>query len=302
MLDNIINDLETKEFVSNIYFSQKLPSRYETFSPNIASTISKEIKDLMVDYLEKFKEYDVVDFNPTGCRDLTIEVCDYNFLGNYGEIMSSFNDADTVTTDLDPDKLTFYCLELTESPVSLEKEKVYIFRRITKFKKLNSKGILAKFNGNQLNKLVGKMFGIDGEVDLLIYKEKVYILSHYSLERIFRIDNAYQEKANDFLGKINTSNIVNNFDQFAEDCLNDKRYKKTLSKMLAAEINLNDILSNFSNVEDVINLFSLEIETKKLPTPQIVYTNKNQIMDILRIINDSYLKSLIKSELVTNDV
>lgn len=63
---------------------------------------------------------------------------------------------------------------------------------------MHSKGIIARFNGNTLNKIESKLIGIDGEVDFIIIDDDILILSHYSLERIFNLDEQFRDTASDF--------------------------------------------------------------------------------------------------------
>ncbi len=39
--------------------------------------------------------------------------------------------------------------------------------------------------GNQLNKIDSQILGIDGDMDLIVYKEEILILNHISLEKNF---------------------------------------------------------------------------------------------------------------------
>ena len=51
------------------------------------------------------------------------------------------------------------------------------------------------FKGNQLNKIDSQILGIDGDMDLIVYKEEILILNHISLERIFKIEEQYEKKS-----------------------------------------------------------------------------------------------------------
>ena len=86
---------------------------------------------------------------------------------------------------------------------------------------------------------------------------------------------------------------VDNFDQFEEDCLNDMRFNKILSKMLDEDGSMERAFGNFENIRSVIDLFELEIGIIEGDMPVLSYEGKHQLMDFLRIIRDSYYKSLI---------
>ena len=131
-----------------------------------------------------------MDYNPTGYKDETIESCSTSYIRDYIRVLESFNNSDHVETEIDPDNYSFYTFSITKNDDQFPDIK--IFRRVTKFKKLHSKGIIARFNGNTLNKIESKLIGIDGEVDFIIIDDDILILSHYSLERIFNLDEQFR--------------------------------------------------------------------------------------------------------------
>jgi hypothetical protein len=76
--------------------------------------------------------------------------------------------------------------------------------------------------------------------------------------------------------------------------LNDLRIQKILTRMLKDGDELNSCFDNFDNVVETIELFELDIDFQRTPTEAIIYEDKKQLMDILRLARDSYYRSLIK--------
>ncbi|WP_303395481.1 Kiwa anti-phage protein KwaB-like domain-containing protein [Intestinibacter bartlettii] len=190
-------------------------------------------------------------------------------------------------------KLSFYCLVLEFEENRVQKE-IKFFRRVTKFKKLSTKGIMGSISNNRFKKLNKSLLGIDGDVDLIIEENDVLILNHISLERIFSISDHYQEKAQEAINLIHSANRIINFEQFSEDAINDGRIIRTLTKMLKEEDRLSRCFENFNNVVNVIDLFDLDINIQNSNgVDMIVYEDKNQLMDIIRLVRDSYYTSLI---------
>ena len=218
-----INTLKTKmqknDLEFNLFFTRKLRNgNYVSFSPNIDAQIYDDLISLIIDYIDKFADKSNVDYNPTGYRDETIESCKTSYIRDYCRVLESFNNSDHVETEIDPDNYSFYTFEITKNDDQFPNIK--IFRRVTKFKKLHSRGIIARFNGNTLNKIESKLIGIDGEVDFIVVNDDILILSHYLLERIFNLDNQFRDTASDFLNQDGLSNGITNFESFYEDCLN----------------------------------------------------------------------------------
>ncbi|MCE0771021.1 DUF4868 domain-containing protein, partial [Clostridioides difficile] len=136
--------------------------------------------------------------------------------------------------------------------------------------------------------------GLDGFIDIAIYGQDVLIFNHISLERIFSIADQYLEKAQNTIDIIRDINRIDNFEQFEEDCLNDRRITRTLTKMLSEEARLENCFDNFANVVNAIDLFQLDINIDRNgERDKVIYENKEQLMDIIRLVRDSYYKSII---------
>lgn len=285
----------------DLFFTRKLrKGNYVSFSPNIDAQIFDDLINLIIEYLEKFEDKTQVAYDPTGFKDGTIEKCSVSYVNDFKKVLDSFAQSDKVETEIDPDNYNFYTLTIEKND-DIDFPKIKIFRRVTKFKKLHSKGIIARFNGNTLNKIESKLIGIDGEVDFIIINDEIYILSHYSLERIFNLDEQFRDTASEFLSQGGLSNGITNFESFYEDCLNDGRYRKTLTKMTNENINVAKTYENHENIIMTIDMFNLEINYSREPFFSIIYEEKNQIMDILRILRDSYYRSLINEQIGVDD-
>ena len=285
-----LNDLDTNASIT-IYFTQKSRIGYTTYMPNVKNALYSELLDLIRDNLKEHKSADVDKFNPTSYRDGVIETCDIDYVGNFQEVLKSFAEPDHVDTGLNANDLTFYCIEIKDDNKNIDYK---FFRRITKFRKLSSKGILAWFSGNTLNKMEQQMLGLDGFIDLVCVGDVIYIFNHISLERIFRLADQYSSKAKEALQKLREADGISNFDQFEEDCLNDRRYHKTLSKMMENNSQFGEVFNDFSSIKLVIDMFDLEINIDECgDKSRIRYEDKCQRMDILRIINDAYYRSII---------
>lgn len=295
-INDIIDYLLNDNYQMNLYFSRKLrDSKYLSFAPNINKNIYDELLVLVVDYLSKFREHEIIKYDPTGYTDGTIEKYNVSCIQNYENVITSFKTADTVESAIDPDGFNFYTFELLSKRNS-EINNVQIFRRVTKFKKLHSKGIIAFFNGKQLNKIESKIIGIDGEVDFVIVNDEIYIISHYSLERIFNLQEQFKDTASQFLKQEGLNEGIENFEVFYEDCINDGRIRKTVTKMSTENIDINKTYDNYQNIIKTIDMFGLEIEYYETPRFKLIYDSKDQITDILRILRDAYYRSLINEQ------
>ena len=288
-----LKKIDANSAVVQIVFVKKGRSYYSAFEPNITYKLKMKMVDLIINDLQKYGQVDLCNFDPVYSNLDKIEFCNTNYVGNYSEVIDCMRNAEHDVSELQPDDITFYCIRIDD-----EKNKVnyLIFRRISKLKRLNSKGIVARFFCNELNEITDTIFGIDGCVDFIIKDDKeIYIFNHVSLERIFKLNDKYFENARTVLQTLKELDVIENFENFEEDCLHDIRYQKRLTKVLGKIDNISDVFNNFDNIQKVIDEFDLDIEVKMNGMAQIVYEGKEQLNDILHIINDAYYKSIINN-------
>lgn len=288
-LNGVCEILSENNLEITLYFVRKRRDGYISYSPEVDQTIYTTLLRCIKEYIANYITYEQVEFNPTGYRDGTIEICNYNYVGNYEEVLNCFDGGNIENVEDEAENFSFYCLKI-ENNAGYE---LKLFRRVTKFKRLYSKGVIAAFQGNRLNRIDSKMLGLDGQIDLIVFENEIAVLSHVALERIFRLDDQFENKAQDAVNLIRNTNKIINMDVFEEDCMNDMRIRKILTKMLSESNNLETCFDNFANVQETIDLFELDIETQTAPNEGIIYEHKGQLMDILRLARDSYYRSLI---------
>lgn len=292
-LQRVSDILIKKDLVNEaLYFVRKKKEGYISYSPEVEPDIFGILCEYIKTYIDSFKEHEQVEFNPTGYRDGTIETCEVEYVGNFEEVLESLDNGNVEDAEEEADNFSFYCLSLEDSEGNIIK----IFRRVTKFKRLYSKGLIAAFQGNKLNRIDSKMLGLDGQVDLIEFEGEIAILSHIALERIFRLNEQFVNKAQAAIDHIRRADKIVNMDLFEEDCMNDQRIQKVLTKMLKEENDLEKCFDNFNNVVETIDLFDLPVEVQTFPREGIIYEHKRQLMDIIRLARDSYYMSLIKEK------
>ena len=294
--DNISNN---NGVYCKIYFCKKNKSEYTAYQPSVSEKIKNTIVELVKEYLQGKANLVPVHYSPTrACTDLEIENCYSEYVGNYKALDAAFSKTDHVDTNIKPSELAFYCLEFGDLDDTF---KYRLYRRITKFRRLSSKGILAYFRGGTLDKIDDEMFGIDGSIDILQVEEQFWIFNHIALERIFDLKDKFIFQAKAAMDILREANCIENFDAFEEDCLSDHRYHKTLAKIMDSNENFGEsLVNNFDGIREAIDTFDLPIEITETLPPKIVYENKSQRMDILRIIDDAYCKSIIGNRQVIN--
>lgn len=300
-------DLPVARRDARIYFTQKNRHGYSSYSPVVDTNLMVEIIAIVRNDLSRYLEVSEVDYNPIGCKDDTFETCSTSYIGKFSEITDSFNE-DIVCRELTGDNVdadyNFYCIKI-KAEIETESHTIYVFRRLTRFKRFET-GFLGYIAGNHFVKMKESLIGIDSHVDLLVYNNTILILQHIALERIFDIFDEFIRKAKITLSTIEKTNAIKNFAAFQEDCLNDKRVTRILTKMSSTEASISEVFSDFDKIEKVISIFDLnikidEIEDKGVKTKQLDYDGKENILDVVRIIGDSYYQSLIRNRNVVED-
>ncbi|MGE1041249.1 Kiwa anti-phage protein KwaB-like domain-containing protein [Bacillus wiedmannii] len=289
---NVLNRLNDHDLDMRLYFTRKRPNgRYQSYSPTIAPILQTELKTIVTNALEEVQNSEQRRFSPIGTIEGCIETYPVNAVGSFNDIVDSM-DEDFVNREEIPEeeisKLTFYCLKIFTTDGD-----IWFFRRVTKFNRLKG-GFFGKFTGNDFEKLDDTLLGIDANVDIIIYDGEMLILNHISLERIFSINDQYQQQASQTLDLVNRANRITNFDQFREDCLSDARVTRALTKLLNEEQRMHQVFENFANVIQVIDIFGLNIELAEENT-KLVYEEKSQLLDITRLMRDSFYITYINS-------
>ncbi|WP_049680884.1 Kiwa anti-phage protein KwaB-like domain-containing protein [Peribacillus loiseleuriae] len=291
-LVNILNGLDDQDLDMRLYFTRKKPNgKYQSYSPTIDPDLQKEIKDIVKLAVEKVQNVEQRPFSPIGTIEGCIETYAPNEVTSFNDILESMSEDFVSRKEIPPEeisKLTFYCLK-----IYTEEGDILFFRRVTKFNRLKG-GFFGKFTNGDFMKLDGTLLGIDPNVDIVILGEEMLILNHISLERIFSIQDQYHEKASQTLDLVRRTNRITNYEQFREDCLSDGRVTRALTKLLNEEDSMHQVFENFENVIQVIDIFGLNIEIAEENT-KLVYEDKSQLLDITRLMRDSFYRSWINN-------
>lgn len=266
--------------------------KYVSYSPGVDNKLQGKLIQKVIDFLDDSSQTPQRPFSPIGSVEGYVKTFNTREVENYNKIISSFDEQ--VVSRKSPkqeevNRLNFYCMKIG---IEDDRGDIYVFRRVTKFRRLSKSGLIGRFTTGDFEELEEDLLGIDDNVDVVIFDGEMLILNHIALERIFSISDQYQEKAKETLDLVEQSGKIKNFEEFKEDCLSDKRITRILTKILMEEERIHQVFQNFDNVIQVINTFELPIELEKSNTV-IVYEHKDQLMDITRLIRDSFYKSII---------
>lgn len=187
-------------------------------------------------------------------------------------------------SSLKVDKIGFYCIE-----VNYENKQILLFRQFQKLKKLR-RGFLSRIVENELTKIEKDFLGIDELTDIIVFDEKIYLLNHISLERVFGYRDEFLKKTNEALGEILTKKVINNIEQFADDCRSDIRIMKRFTNIMTKD-RLPLFFENYERVPEIVKELELDLDFDK--EGRIIYRERSQLFHIINLLSDSYFKSLL---------
>ncbi|MEC0242787.1 DUF4868 domain-containing protein [Paenibacillus dokdonensis] len=290
LLGNGAKDVDVR-----LYFVRKHTNdKYTSYSPTISLKLQNELLDIVKKAMGQVTDVEQREFNPIGSIDGCIEYCKVDKVANFNDILLSTQEDVVVRRPIEAEeikKLTFYLLKVNIG----DNNELLFFRRLTKFNRLSKGGLVGFFQGDDFQKLETDLLGIDPSIDIAVFQEEMLVLNHVALERIFSVQDQYSEKATHTLKIVGQANRIRNFDQFQEDCLNDRRIIRALTKLLDEEERITKCFNeNFDNIIQVVDIFELDINFEE-GNSALIYENKSQLLDITRLIRDSFYRSLINN-------
>jgi hypothetical protein len=253
----------------------------------MSNALQQEILSSVLPLLKRMVDNNViVPYNPIGVADGEIEKMEAQAVPSLHEFFDSISDEKIIRdmSEMQVDKIGFYCIS-----IAYQGKYIHLFRQFQKLKRLR-KGIIAHIVNDELKTMESNFIGIDDAIDVVFYDNKLYVLNHISLERIFRYDDEFKLKTNEALGELLTKNVIANIDQFQEDCSRDIRIMKRFTNIMTRG-RLPLFFDNYDKVPDIVKELELDIEFDE--NCKLIYREKSQIFHILNFMSDSYFKSLL---------
>jgi len=290
-LKQFINNVDTREVESvSVKLVEKTNSNYEVYEPNTELHLREDLKTLYEDVFSmRLFDLPQEEYNPNVGQDGHLSVADLQ-VARVAETIEELELEDNIHGDMEEmnlEKINFYCIKF-----SLNDESLYIFRRFTKMKKIR-RGILGFIEDNSIKKVENELFiGLDRDVDIVVFQNQMLIINRFALQTIFNLNDYFTGRAQEALDQIENGNVISNFIEFREDCLEDRQASKRITKIINTPDRIDGFLSMAHMLPNVIAEADLDIELNE--NGQIVYTrNRHVRSQILFCIADAYYLSLM---------
>lgn len=263
---------------------------YTSYMPKINEKVRFSLAQSMFAVLDKeYFNKEQVQYNELGKDEDTLEVTNLN-TANITNIIDTITSQSNTVLDLSEmklDEINFYVIE-----ISINENKVFLFRKFNKQKKLR-KGVRGHIVGNKFVKLDEEVIGIDDEIDIIVFLDEALIVNRFALQTIFDLTDYFQFQGNLAMEKIRDYEVIENFDSFKKDCLNDGAAIKRLTRIINTPNLIEGFIENFKNLKTVIDQASLNIKLDE--NENIVYQGSyKERTQILSCIADKYYITLLQ--------
>lgn len=288
-LKNFISGLEREKPNNcvNIFFSRRTTTKYISYSPSVSTEVQQAILDTILPSLKAQLSYNaVVNYNPIGVADNEIETMPIDSVALMNEYMTSIDNENIFKKmeALKIDKIGFYCVRISYNGID-----VLLFRQFQKLKKLR-KGLITQILNNELNVIESDFLGIDETVDIVYFQNELLLLNHIALERIFEYKDEYLKKTNEAINEIKEKNVIENIEQFSDDCSRDVRITKRFTHIMTKG-RLPLFFENYEKVAEIVKRLELDIDFDH--AGKLIYREKSQLFHIINLLSDSYFESLL---------
>ena len=291
----IIQDIDSDKM--NLYMVHRIKSKrknskgYSILNPTIQSEFKKQLKTIVIDELNYYKELTPIAYNPVGSLADNVE---YAKISDFPSISLLQVALENPVEKYNFSNSNFACFIYEFPYVSKKGEtsSLLVFRRTNKFKKFK-KGFMGYLVDGSFKKLSNKdILATDNNIDFIMDDKIAYIFQHISFERIFNLRNEFRDKAIEVLKNKKLSEKIENFDKLKDIALDDQSYVKRLAKLSDSNNDPTLFLSNLEDTKKVIEDFHLDIEIDK-NNDKLIFKNESQVSSIIGLMQDAYYKTLI---------
>jgi hypothetical protein len=166
---------------------------------------------------------------------------------------------------------------------------IILFQKISAQKILTpSKKILLTFGGEgKFSKFEQSLFAMNFDIDCVYCDETMYIINKVPFENIFSFVEQFKKEIDVKIANLATKDVIVKLDSISDKCKTDPRKIKRLHAAL------NNGVINVLNV-DIANKINSDYNLNlNFNADGKIEVNDDNIWDVLRVINDDYLKSIV---------
>lgn len=269
----------------------KQGNQYSFFDTNLSNDIQKELKEFILPRITTIiNENSLEPFNPTGKKDETIEFIKVQEVTTFSDFLDCYDDTTNFVEKISKlETINSYLIHI----IGANGNDLKIFRKYSKTKSL-SQGLRYKLTDHTFDRLKDQIFIIDETIDFIVINdEDIIVMNRYAFEIITNYRDNYTETLNTALDLIQQSELIDNFEQFKEDCCNSMRIAKQFTRAMKQ--------NSIAIINDNPDLVSQAIVEAELPIAFInnkfQYESREQLSILVALLSDEYAKTLITKKI-----
>jgi hypothetical protein len=277
-------DDETAEYLySSSYFGFK-GKDYDNFKEEYNEYLLELVKN------KELAEYDV-----SVTEKGSIETISSSLVPNISKVKEVLTPAESETItndkDFDPVKIWGYSIVMKNSDGNIMRT----FRKQVNAKLMKESKVLNFLQGEVTIIKSDNRLILDFKVDAIEFDDECYVTNNHYFNQFFSFTEAHINFANSNFDALKDMDIIDNFDDFHERCVESNTLVKRLVAVIK-EDRLNWLKENFSNAKKVANDYDLKIEFN-VGEDKINYSNKNcNISDVITLIRGGCVKDAVDME------
>ena len=292
-LKNITRRLDNEGCEAQLFLVQRNKTRdsveFSVYRTIISEDISVLLVKLLYDSLSSMLDsgdFDLVQFIPGYLDDRNvIEYINAKDVLYYNEIIYKVLNNHILDLPEVIDGPLLKNLWAYAVTINCNGEIITYFNKYTQGKILKKSKLLSLFyRDGRFNVIEDDIFTLQKSIDCFSIADNIFIIRRNNFEQIFCQQEHYYNIAIQTLGEL--GDLLTDVDDLTDACTSDLRKLRKIAAIASSGI-YHDL--SFDKIKEVIEGYDLAIELDE--DNQRIKATKNQIWDLLRLLNDDFLRS-----------
>lgn len=261
---------------------------YESFyclMPGLKKDLEKNYKSAA---LEIIKKKGIVKFDVVVSEEDCIEVIQTNEVKNLKKILDKLNKIEAkVPSEIEVSLPDIWGYVITF--INSDNKKLTLYRKFIYPKAFNERKKVSMIEG-RLEEVDKEIFTIDMCIDAMELDGITYITNKYYFEKFFEFNDEYRKCVEASLEDLKKEDIIENFDEFANRCLESNNLVRKLVYVVK-EGRLKWLKKNIKNAETVVQEYKLKVS---IENDKVCYSKKTcNITDVMKLICGCCVKDAV---------
>lgn len=261
---------------------------FECANNDIKNTVIKSLDNLIaIISKRKIDEYDLELSADNSVQTVSVDKV-IHFEEIVKQITTVLTDENTLKDSNIFDKIDFDIIQITLPDYDVGK--IFLCKKHINLAGKFKESTRYTFNGEEFKVLKDEILVFGTNVESIELDDYFYVVNRNSFNSMFDYKDVYTKVIEENTKAIQQSNIVDNADQFIEDCKTDGRYAPRLTKAILTNVFAN-VINNKDRLSKIKENYGLKIELSDDNT--IAYHDRKDIPEILNVLLEHYVTSAL---------